>query len=79
MTISFVHAYTVPRTLPPEALEAEASWLGPTLLVPRAGLITVLQREARLETAAKHFEVSVELARFVYNTRGCRQYVRLTA
>jgi len=63
----------------PEALEAEASWLGPTLLVPRAGLITVLEREPRLEAAAKHFDVSIQLARFVYNTRGCKQHVRLAA
>lgn len=61
----------------PEAEEVEASWLGPTLLVPRAGLISVLQETGSLEDAAAHFHVSVPLARFVYNTRGCSRYVKL--
>ncbi|RKQ92966.1 uncharacterized protein DUF955 [Solirubrobacter pauli] len=63
----------------PERLEAEASWFGPTLLVPRNGLVSVLRDDPRLEAAARHFNVSVPLARFVYNTRGCKRLVPLAA
>jgi hypothetical protein len=67
------------RRIYPERLEAEASWLGPTLLVPRAGLLTILAEEPRLDRAAKHFHVSVPLVRYVYNTRGCSRIVPLVA
>jgi IrrE N-terminal-like domain len=61
----------------PERLEAEATWFGASLLVPRAGLISILQRDARLDVAARHFDVSVPLVRYVYNTRGCKRLVPL--
>lgn len=63
----------------PERLEAEATWLGPTLLVPRQGLLDILKADPRLETAAAHFDVSVPLVRYVYNTRGCSKVVKLAA
>jgi hypothetical protein len=63
----------------PELLEAEASWLGPTLLVPRDGLLQILAHDPRLEAAAEHFAVSIPLVRYVYNTRGCSRVVRLAA
>jgi hypothetical protein len=63
----------------PERLEAEASWLGPTLLVPRDGLICVLRQDPRLQAAAEHFDVSLPLVRYVYYTRGCKRFVALAA
>jgi Zn-dependent peptidase ImmA (M78 family) len=43
--------------------EAEADWLAGALLVPREALLAVLKRNQRLEAAAAHFQVSVQLVR----------------
>jgi hypothetical protein len=67
------------RRIYPEREEAEAHWLGPALLVPRAGLLQVLSQTPTLESAAEHFDVSVDLVRFRYNTTGCKSQVRLAA
>lgn len=61
----------------PEAEEDEAHWLGPTLLVPRAGMIRFLRQTPTLEAAAQHFEVSIELARMRYHPVGLKRVVPL--
>jgi Zn-dependent peptidase ImmA (M78 family) len=67
------------RRIYPELEEAEAHWLGPALLVPRDGLLAVLRRNPRLIAVAEHFDVSLELVRFRYNTTGCKRHIRVAA
>lgn len=63
----------------PEREEAEAHWLGPALLVPRAGLLQYLGGNPTLQGAAGHFGVSLQLVRYRYNTTGCQKHVPLNA
>jgi hypothetical protein len=63
----------------PEKEEAEAHWFGPAILVPRAGLLEVLRDQPTLVAAADHFEVSIELVRYRYNTTGCKPLVALAS
>jgi hypothetical protein len=50
--------------------EAEADWLGSTLLVPRAGAIAWMLQSDDVDSGARNFGVSVELFRWRINHTG---------
>ena len=53
--------------------EEEAAWLGATLLVPRAGLLTAYRAKRGLQSLAEHFGVSQDLIRWRLSTTGVRR------
>ena len=57
------------RTCKPEE-EEEATALGGTLLLPRDLLISAARRRATIEQIAEQFDVTVEMARYRYNSTG---------
>ena len=56
--------------------EEEAAWLGATLLVPRAGLLTAYRASQGLRCLAEHFGVSQDLIRWRLSTTGVRRQTR---
>jgi Zn-dependent peptidase ImmA (M78 family) len=57
--------------------EAEADWLGATMLVPRESALALMLQNGDLEDGARHFGVSVELFRWRVNHTGVvRQVAR---
>jgi len=57
------------RTCRPEE-EEEATVFGGTLLLPRPLLLSAARRRASIEQIAHQYDVTVEMARFRYNTTG---------
>ncbi|WP_332642217.1 ImmA/IrrE family metallo-endopeptidase [Aeromicrobium sp.] len=57
------------RTCKPEE-EEEATAFGGTLLLPRPLLLSAARRRASIEQIASQYDVTVEMARFRYNTTG---------
>ena len=57
------------RTCKPDE-EEEATAFGGTLLLPRPLLLSAARRRASIEQIATQYEVTVEMARFRYNTTG---------
>lgn len=54
-------------------IEAEAGWLGPVLLIPNEAARWAVARGMSEETAADHFGVSQDLAKFRYGMSGARK------
>jgi hypothetical protein len=54
--------------------EAEADWLGGTLLIPREGGLHYIKRGRSIEEIAAHFHVSESLARWRINQTGIMQH-----
>jgi Zn-dependent peptidase ImmA (M78 family) len=50
--------------------EAEASWMGATLLLPRAGMLDLLDRGTKMEDVAGNFGVSLPLLTWRVQTTG---------
>jgi Zn-dependent peptidase ImmA (M78 family) len=64
------------RTCRPDE-EEEATAFGGTLLLPRPLLLSAARRRADVDEIASQYEVTVEMARFRYNTTGvAKQSVR---
>ena len=59
--------------------EDEAGWMGATLLVPRRGMLTLLDRGAQLEDLATNFGVSVPLVNWRVQTTGVQRQVAYRA
>ncbi|MBP9051102.1 MAG: ImmA/IrrE family metallo-endopeptidase [Ilumatobacteraceae bacterium] len=57
------------RTCRPDE-EEEATAFGGTLLLPRPLLLSAARRQATIEQIASQYNVTVEMARFRYNTTG---------
>ncbi|MBB5855732.1 ImmA/IrrE family metallo-endopeptidase [Amycolatopsis umgeniensis] len=57
------------RTCKPDE-EEEATAFGGTLLLPRPLLLSAARRQASIEQIANQYDVTVEMARFRYNTTG---------
>jgi Zn-dependent peptidase ImmA (M78 family) len=57
------------RTCKPDE-EEEATAFGGTLLLPRPLLLSAARRRASIEQIAHQYDVTVEMARFRYNTTG---------
>lgn len=57
------------RTCEPDE-EEEATAFGGTLLLPRPLLLSAARRRASIEQIAHQYDVTVEMARFRYNTTG---------
>ena len=57
------------RTCKPDE-EEEATAFGGTLLLPRPLLLSAARRQASVEQIANQYDVTVEMARFRYNTTG---------
>lgn len=57
------------RTCRPDE-EEEATAFGGTLLLPRPLLLSAARRQATIEQIAEQYDVTVEMARFRYNTTG---------
>lgn len=57
------------RTCKPDE-EEEATAFGGTLLLPRPLLLSAARRWATIEQIANQYDVTVEMARFRYNTTG---------
>lgn len=57
------------RTCKPDE-EEEATAFGGTLLLPRPLLLSAARRRASVEQIAHQYDVTVEMARFRYNTTG---------
>lgn len=57
------------RTCKPEE-EEEATAFGGTLLLPRPLLLSAARRRATIDQIATQYDVTVEMARFRYNTTG---------
>ena len=57
------------RTCKPDE-EEEATAFGGTLLLPRPLLLSAARRRATIEQIAQQYDVTVEMARFRYNTTG---------
>lgn len=57
------------RTCKPEE-EEEATAFGGTLLLPRPLLLSAARRRATIDQIAHQYDVTVEMARFRYNTSG---------
>jgi Zn-dependent peptidase ImmA (M78 family) len=57
------------RTCKPDE-EEEATAFGGTLLLPRPLLLSAARRRASIEQIASQYDVTVEMARFRYNTTG---------
>lgn len=62
------------RTCKPDE-EEEATALGGTLLLPRDLLVSAARRGASIEGIADQYSVTVEMARFRYNTTGVAKQV----
>jgi Zn-dependent peptidase ImmA (M78 family) len=56
--------------------EAEADWLGGTLLVPRASALAWMLESGELDAGARNFGVSVELFRWRINHTGVVREVK---
>jgi Zn-dependent peptidase ImmA (M78 family) len=56
--------------------EAEADWLGGTLLIPREGGLYYVKRGWGIEEIAEHFRVSEPLARWRINQTGVMQHAQ---
>lgn len=65
------------RTCQPEQ-EEEATALGGTLLLPRPLLMSAGRRGASIETIADDYSVTVDMARFRYNTTGIKAQLART-
>jgi Zn-dependent peptidase ImmA (M78 family) len=65
------------RTCKPEE-EEEATALGGTLLLPRELLVSAARRGASVDAIADQYSVTVEMARFRYNTTGVGKQVAMT-
>ncbi|MCE9607615.1 MAG: ImmA/IrrE family metallo-endopeptidase [Planctomycetia bacterium] len=65
------HAPTLPF-VPDSILEAEAEWLGPTLLVPDAAALHILEQKMSNETATRVYGVSNRLLDMRLNLSGAR-------
>lgn len=65
------------RTCKPEE-EEEATALGGTLLLPRDLLVSAARRGASVDAIADQYSVTVEMARFRYNTTGVGKQVAMT-
>src|SRR4051794_28725612 len=50
--------------------EAQADWLGGTLLVPREGILPVMYRLKNIQLAARHFGVSRQLMQWRFDHTG---------
>jgi len=59
-----------------EDLEAEADWLGGTLLVPRDGALNWMRNGGSIELGAEHFGVSKPLFRWRVNHTGVLRQLR---
>jgi len=57
------------RTCKPDE-EEEATAFGGTLLLPRPLLLSAARRRASIEQIASQYDVTIEMARFRYNTTG---------
>lgn len=57
------------RTCRPDE-EEEATSFGGTLLLPRPLLLTAVRRRASIQQISEQFDVTLEMARFRYNTTG---------
>ena len=57
-------------------IEAEASWLGPVLLVPNEAARWAMVRRMDVLRAAQHFDVSEELMQFRFRMSGAAQIHR---
>ncbi|WP_428834418.1 ImmA/IrrE family metallo-endopeptidase [Parafrigoribacterium mesophilum] len=62
------------RTCKPEE-EEEATAFGGTLLLPRPLLLTAARRQATVEEISQQYEVTIEMARFRYNSTGVARQV----
>ena len=58
-------------------IEAEASWLGPVLLIPNEAAHWAITRGMSDAVAANHFEVSHDLAKFRYRMSGAGKIAQL--
>jgi Zn-dependent peptidase ImmA (M78 family) len=56
--------------------EAEASWLGPTLLVPGEAALRIARQETGLRTAARSYRVSEKLMEMRLQVTGARRRAR---
>ncbi len=59
--------------------EREADQLGATLLVPRDGILPVMYRLGRVEDAAEHFGVSVQVMEWRFNETGAKKQMERAA
>ncbi len=64
------------RTCKPDE-EEEATALGGTLLLPRDLIVSAARRGASIEGIADQYSVTVEMARFRYNTTGVAKQVAI--
>lgn len=55
--------------------EEEATAFGGTLLLPRPLLLSTSRRRATVDQIAQQYEVTVEMARFRYNTAAVAKHV----
>jgi hypothetical protein len=62
------------RTYRPDE-EEEATAFGGTLVLPRPLLMSTARRSATVDQIAQQYEVTVEMARFRYNTTGVAKQV----
>ncbi len=65
------------RTCRPDE-ELQATTFGGTLLLPRPLLVSAAKRRASIEDIADQYDVTVEMARFRYNTTGVGHQVAAT-
>jgi Zn-dependent peptidase ImmA (M78 family) len=59
--------------------EREADHLAATLLVPRGGILPIMYRVARIEAAADHFGVSIQLMEWRFNETGVKRQMERAA
>jgi len=62
------------RTCKPEE-EEEATSFGGTLLLPRPLLLSAARRQATVDEISQQYEVTIEMARFRYNSTGVARQV----
>lgn len=62
------------RTCKPEE-EEEATAFGGTLLLPRPLLLSAARRQATVDEISQQYEVTIEMARFRYNSTGVARQV----
>lgn len=62
------------RTCKPEE-EEEATAFGGTLLLPRPLLLSAARRQASIDEISQQYEVTIEMARFRYNSTGVGRQV----
>ncbi|MEG9250310.1 ImmA/IrrE family metallo-endopeptidase [Arthrobacter sp. Soc17.1.1.1] len=63
------------RTCKPEE-EEEATAFGGTLLLPRPLLLSAARRQATIDDISQQYDVTVEMARFRYNSTGVSRQLR---